>query len=141
MFLATPWWVNLLVLVPVVTYLVYRSWGLAVDRVALVAGLTFGLAFGFVEAVVVVYLRAATGLLSASQVMTITGPGSAQQATSQVLAAMPASLVSIERLREAATIVMLVSVAMLGAQTAWRASPYSSGPSPPGTLPTTRASG
>ncbi|MGD0694230.1 MAG: hypothetical protein ABSB82_05195 [Terriglobia bacterium] len=114
MSLATPWWVNLLAFVPAVTYLIYRSRGLSLDPKTLGIGLTFGIAFGFVEAAVVVYLRAATGILSGPQVMTIISPGSAQQGTAEVLAAMPASLVKIEMLREAATMAMLVSVALLG---------------------------
>jgi len=117
MFLATPWWVNLLVFVPIVTYVIYRRLGLSLDRIALGAGLTFGMAFGFVEAAVVVYLRAATGLLSGAQVMALTYPVNTHSATPEVLAAMPQALVKVEILREVATMVMLVSLALLAART------------------------
>ena len=63
MFLATPWWVNLLALVPVAAYISWRNGKLSLDKTTLASALAFGLAFGFVEASVVVYLRAAIGLL------------------------------------------------------------------------------
>lgn len=116
MSLATPWWVNLLAVVPAVTYLIYRNRGLSLDPKTLGAGLAFGIAFGFVEAAVVVYLRAATGILSGPQPMTLTNLTGAMPETAQVLASMPEHLVKVERLREAATMVMLASVALLGAR-------------------------
>jgi len=118
MFLATPWWVNLLVFVPIGTYLICRNRGLSLDKKALVAGCTFGIAFGFVEAAVVIYLRAASGLLALSPGMTstVTSPLGAVPPTAQILAGLPENLVAVEMLREAATIVMLVSVALLGAR-------------------------
>lgn len=61
-----------------------------------------GIAFGFVEAAVVVYLRAATGLL--------TGPHA------ETLVAFPESLYRIECFREAATMIMLGGIALLTAQ-------------------------
>ena len=58
---AHPWWVNLLVLVPVIMYFLWRRDGLdlSVRKKLMIAA--FALAFGFVEAAVVVYLRAAIG--------------------------------------------------------------------------------
>ena len=119
MFLATPWWVNLLLFVPAGTYMFYRSRGLSLDKKALAAGFAFGMAFGFVEAAVVVYLRAASGISPGSPGISaaIAIPAGALPSTSQVLASMPESLVRIEEVREAATIVMLASVALLGART------------------------
>ena len=64
----------------------------------------FGVAFGFVEAAVVVYLRAATGLLSAPQ--------------AKVIAAFPESLLRIECFREAATMIMLGVIAVLAGRNA-----------------------
>lgn len=120
MFLATPWWVNLLVVVPVGTYMIYRSRGLSLDKKALAAGFVFGMAFGFVESAVVVYLRAASGILPGSPGVTaaVASPDGGLPPTSQVLATMPESLVTVEKAREAATLVMLASVALLGARTA-----------------------
>src|ERR1700685_2702544 len=59
---AQPWWVNLLVLIPLATYFAYRRKGLSLQRRQLIIIATFAAAFGFVEAAVVVYLRA-IGLL------------------------------------------------------------------------------
>ena len=99
---ASPWWVNLLVLVPIIPYLLSRKAKLPLDRKRLLAVAVFGIAFGFVEAAVVVYLRAATGLLPVPQAH---GP-----------AALPETLVRIECFREAATLVMLGGIAWLAGQ-------------------------
>ena len=60
---AEPWWVNLLIAIPFVAYFLWRKRGLAIPWRTLVISGLFGIAFGFVEASVVVYLRAAVGLL------------------------------------------------------------------------------
>jgi hypothetical protein len=77
----------------------------------------FAAAFGFIEAVVVVYLRAATGLLpgyqgTLSDVIRRSGEFYQQ---SQALTQFPQSLLTLEVLREAATILILLSVAFLTA--------------------------
>jgi hypothetical protein len=113
---AQPWWVNLLVLIPFITYFAFRRKGLLLKRRQLIIIATFATAFGFVEAAVVVYLRAATGLLPG-----YTGTLSELRHSSEgyhqdkSLSQFPPSLLIIETSREAATIVMLVSVAMLAA--------------------------
>jgi hypothetical protein len=112
--------VNLLALVPISAYIFWRSRKLSLDKTTLVAGLIFGMAFGFVEAAVVIYLRCASGLLPVSYgtlAQTINHSGGGQP-VAQVLGSLPASLVNVERLREASTIVMLVSLAALGAKNA-----------------------
>lgn len=105
---ARPWWVNLLVLVPFASWYLWRRTGLALERRTLIAGALLGLSFGFVEAAVVVYLRAATALL----------PAAAPPPHQLVLLEMPARLLAIEVVREAATMVMLVAIALLGARRA-----------------------
>lgn len=90
---------------------------LIAKRQLLIVGL-FGIAFGFVEASVVVYLRAAVGFLpgymgTLSDVMS--------QATStyqqvQAAASIPQSLLTVEVFREIATIIILISVALLAAK-------------------------
>ena len=114
--LAEPWWVNLLLLIPILAYLMWR------DRLSLTwrqlahAGL-FAIGFGFVEAAVVVYLRAAIGLLPGYQgTLSDVARMSAQiyQQTHSV-SELPRSLLVVEVIREAATIVMLVAVALLAA--------------------------
>lgn len=102
--LATPLWVNLLILIPAVPYLLSRADKIRIGRKRLLVAALFGIAFGFVEAAVVVYLRAATGML----------PGQPGQA----LDAIPESLLEIERIREAATLIMLAGIAYLAARSA-----------------------
>ncbi|MGD0738106.1 MAG: hypothetical protein ABR957_00835 [Terracidiphilus sp.] len=99
---ASPWWVNLLILVPVAPYLLARKAKFTLGRRRLLVIAVFGIAFGFVEAAVVVYLRAATGLWPVPQ--------------AYAPAALPQSLVGIECFREAATIVMLGGIAWLAGQ-------------------------
>jgi hypothetical protein len=103
---AHPWWVNLLVIVPIVSYFAFRS-GLVISKMQLFIAAIFGIAFGFVEAAVVVYLRAASGLFPQSA--TIYQP-------SLVLNSVARGLLTIEFFRNAATIIMLVSVALLAAK-------------------------
>jgi len=115
---AQPWWVNLLVLVPVIAYVVWRRNGPALvwRRLALLAA--FALAFGFVEAAVVVYLRAALGLLP-GYMGTIAQLRYSSIGYEQVraLGQFPRGLLSVETIREAATIVILLSVTLLSAST------------------------
>ena len=75
----------------------------------LAVGGVFAASFGFLEAVVVVYLRAAVGLLpgykgTLSDVMRMSEEFYRQ---SQPIDQFPPSLLSLEVLREAATILML----------------------------------
>jgi hypothetical protein len=117
--LAQPWWVNLLILVPFLAALAFRRNGLRLSRQQLLASGIFAVAFGYVEAAVVVYIRASIGLL----------PGyNGTLADVQRLAAslyrqpileiqMPPALITIELFREAATLLMLASVALLMGRT------------------------
>lgn len=99
---AAPWWVNLLMFIPAVPYLLSRSTKVGMGKKRLLTVALFGITFGFVEAAVVVYLRAATGLW----------PGPPAKA----LAALPKILLKIECCREAATMVMLGVIAFLAGQ-------------------------
>jgi hypothetical protein len=115
--LAQPLWVNLLILIPVGIFFGWRGKGLQISGRQLLFAAVFALAFGFVEAAVVVYLRAATGLLpgypeTLSAVQPAGNPGAPYPAT---VAQFPASLLMVEVAREGATMIMLVSIAMLAA--------------------------
>ena len=115
-FLAQPWWVNLLLVVPFVIFFANRRTGLQFRWSQLLAAAIFALAFGFVESAVVVYLRAATGLLpgylgNLAQLRLSV----ASYDQSKSIADFPRSLLTIEVWREAATMFMLASVATLGA--------------------------
>ncbi len=114
---AQPWWVNLLILMPIISFYAFRK-GLQISRQALLSAATFGIAFGFVEAAAVVYLRAAVGLLpgyggTLADVANFSG-SIFQQA--QILAQLPKNLLAMEVLREIATMIMLVSIALLSAK-------------------------
>ena len=115
--LAQHWWVYLLIVVPALVSIQWRRKSLQLAwRQILTIGI-FALAFGFVEAAVVVYIRAAMGSLPGFNASTLTDirrlSMSYQQA--QYTNQFPQGLLTIEVMREAATMVMLVSVAMLAA--------------------------
>lgn len=115
MLFASPWWVNFLIVIPFVAYYLWRKDKLAISKRILVISGLFGVAFGFVEASVVVYLRAAVGLLpgyggTLSDVNTLSS-GIYQQA--QILSELPKSLLAVEFFREISTIIMLFGIAIL----------------------------
>jgi len=115
--IADPWWVNLLVLVPPFAYFRWRRGGILLARQPLVTSGVFAAAFGFVEAVVVVYLRAAVGLLPGYQgtLSDVISRSREFYQQSQAITQFPQSLLTLEVFREAATILMLLSVAFLTA--------------------------
>ncbi len=112
---AQPWWVNLLVIVPFVAYYFWRKEGLKISKSILIFSALFGIAFGFVEASVVVYLRAAVGLLPGygGTLADVVKFSSDIYQQSQILGELPKSLFAMEFLREFATITALISVAIL----------------------------
>ena len=113
---AHPWWVNLLALIPFITYAAFRRKRALPNWRQLTTLAIFAASFGFVEAAVVVYLRSATGLLPGYR-----GTLSELQHSSegyhqeQSISQFPQSLLTIEVYREAATMIMLVSVTLLAA--------------------------
>src|SRR3974390_154332 len=113
--LAQPLWVNLLALVPLSLYFALRRRGIQISWRQLLFATIFALAFGFVEAAVAVYLSAAAGLLpgytgTLSEVQRLARP---TQPETLPIAQFPQSLLTVEVLREAATILMLASIALL----------------------------
>jgi hypothetical protein len=113
---AEPWWVNLLILVPVFAYLRWRRTGLNLGGRQLLVITLFATAFGFVESAVVVYLRAAAGLLPGYQgtLADIQHSALAYQ-PERSLAVFPQSLLTVEAYREAATMIMLITLALAAA--------------------------
>ena len=74
----------------------------------------FGIAFGFVEAAVVVYLRSATGFLTLKNGMLLDSVNfQSFYQKPELIDRIPALLFSIELYREAATVVMLVAIAII----------------------------
>lgn len=115
--LAQPWWVNLLIFVPLLVYLVWRHKGPELTWRQLFALSTFAWAFGFAEASVVVYLRAAVGLLPGFQgTLAEVQRSISSYDQSKSIRQFPPSLLTIEGYREAATIVMLLSLTLLAAR-------------------------
>jgi hypothetical protein len=113
---AQPWWVNLLVLVPLITYFAFHRKGRLLNWRQLIALAIFAASFGFVEASVVVYLRAAVGLLPGYKgTLAQLQHSSEGYHQEESLSQFPQSLLTIELYREAGTMVMLVSVALLAA--------------------------
>lgn len=112
---AQPWWVNLLLLVPALSYLFWRRKGLLLSSGSLLTLVLFGASFGFVEAAVVVYLRAAAGASGhySSTISKLQDPSANYQEAVSSIAQFPQSLRTIEVFREAATMIMLGSVALL----------------------------
>jgi len=55
--LAHPWWVNLLLLVPLVAYFLFRREKPQLTSRELLISAMFALSFGFVEGAVAIYLR------------------------------------------------------------------------------------
>jgi hypothetical protein len=108
---AQPWWVNLAILVPVTIYFWCRRSSIVVTATQLIIVGLFATAFGFLEATVVVYLRAASGLLPGYQA-TLTDIAQISD-QSQAAGQLPPSLLNLEVLREAATMIMLITIALL----------------------------
>ena len=108
---AKPWWVNLLILVPLLSFFSWNRKRLVITLKQLVLAATFAAAFGFVEAAVVDYLRGNIPALA-----TATTPyESTSQAEMPVIAP---HLLTTEKFREAATLIMLVTVPFLAASRA-----------------------
>lgn len=112
MLLAQPWWVNLLILIPVVSFYFWRRAKLAIEWKTLVAAAAFAAAFGFVEAACVDYLR---GNVPSLQSLSIQP---SDIANPQALRVLPDHLLKTETFREAATLIMLIAVAFIGARRA-----------------------
>jgi hypothetical protein len=115
---AQPAWVNLLILIPLAVGFSFRGRGHSLSARQLIVITLFAGAFGFVEASVVVYLRAATGLLLGYR-ESLTDVRRSQEIYRPAisLSQIPQSLVSVEVCREAATMIMLSTVALLAAST------------------------
>jgi len=112
---AEPWWVNSFFLVPFIFHFWWRKSRLNLSSRHLLFSFAFALAFGFAESAVVVYLRAAAGLLPgvAGTLADVQQLAPGDYVQSAVLPAFPPSLLTVEVFREAATIVMLLSTAAL----------------------------
>ncbi len=123
--MASPWWVNLLLLVPFLAFWLWRG-GLRLSSRELIALSVWAAAFGVVEGAVVVYLRAVTASLLGfgADLAGVAKFSKALFSNPMALGSLPPSLYGVELLREVATIVMLAAVAFLtakGAKERWAA--------------------
>ena len=119
---AQPWWVNLLLLVPLLAYLVFRRKHPRLASHSLLACAVFALSFGFVEGAIAIYLGVALGLLpghagTLSDLARFTPDLDGAQA--QQFSHLSPGLLTVEIIREAATMLMLLSVAVLAVEK-WR---------------------
>lgn len=115
--MAHPWWVNLLITVPFISYVFWQRASISIRRTHLLAAALFAASFGVVEGTVVVYLRAVLGA-AAGYSTSLSGVAQFSESLNQVKlepTALPPSLLKVEVFREAATIFMLVSVGLLAA--------------------------
>jgi len=114
---AQPWWVNAALLAPVLAYFSWRRAGVPLAARELVISGVFAASFGVLEATVVVYLRAAIGLLPGyhGTLSDVVRLSENLYRPLEVVTGLPKSLLTLEVLREAATILMLLTVAFLTA--------------------------
>ena len=120
--LARPIWVNLLILVPILLFFYWRKNKLSITGKTLLYTLVLGIAFGIIEASVVIYLRAATGLLPGYEgtVLDVWKQASVIYYNQELLQKqLPMSLLVFELIREVGTIAMLWAVAFI-AVPKWR---------------------
>ena len=117
--LAQPWWVNLLVLIPIGGFWWWRTPGLRLPAWQLGLLTIWAAAFGFVEAAVVVYLRALVGGLLGYE-PTFSGIARLSvDVANKPLVVLPRDVLLLETSREAATMIMLLTLALLVAR-AWK---------------------
>jgi hypothetical protein len=114
--MAQPLWVNLLLLVPLISYYFWRKRPISTTaRQLLTCGL-FAIGFGVVEAAVVVYLRAVLAM-SAGYGATVSDVArfslAINAATIDPPPVLSKSLLVLEMCREAATMLMLVTLSIL----------------------------
>lgn len=120
--LASPFYINFLILVPLLLFLYLRKHKLSISSKTLLYTLIFGIAFGVIEASSVIYLRAATGLLPGYEGTIIDVWRMSKEIyfdNEILLKELPKSLFVFELIREAGTIVMISMIALIAANK-WR---------------------
>lgn len=115
MSLAEPFWVNLLILVPPILFFWFRKTKLDLSKKQLFLIALFGIAFGIVEASIVIYIRASLGFLPGFKGTIFDVWREVSPLYDQRLAvlALPQSYITFETIRETATMVMFVAIALL----------------------------
>lgn len=103
---ASPWWINLFILIPFLAFLLWKNKLDLSLKTLLLAGV-FAAAFAFVESAAVVYLREIAGLLPDK----LSGLNIPEQTA--LVSAMPPLILKVEIFREVATLVMIASIAWI----------------------------
>lgn len=118
MLFANPWWVNLLLFIPILLFVYWRKSKLNITLQTLILTAVFGIAFGYVESACVIYLRASTGLLPGYMQSLAEIQRQSIGIYNQTLLqkSLPMSLLTVELVREIATMIMLLSVAAISAK-------------------------
>src|SRR3989344_3419668 len=116
--LASPWWINLLFLVPVVLWFYWKKSKLVLTNKLLFQTAIFGIAFGFIESACVIYLRAATGLLPGFEgtLADVWRKSIGIYNQELLLRELPISLLTVELIREFGMMIMLLTVALIAAK-------------------------
>ncbi len=114
--LAHPWWVNLLLLVPLVAYFLFRREKPQLTRHQLLTSAIFALSFGFVEAAVAIYLGIDLLPGYARTLSDVKRLSADLDRQAQQVSNLPPGLLTVEVFREAATMLILLSVAILAKQ-------------------------
>ncbi len=96
--LASPFWVNLFILIPFILWFAWKK-RLNLTRYQLITLAIFAIAFGILEAIIVVYLRYIGQTVNQAQ----------------ALLALPDKIVQAEMIREACTLIILTAVAISSA--------------------------
>jgi hypothetical protein len=99
---ASPWWVNFFIFIPVIAYLGWRK-KLTLSRSVLIYTAFFGVAFGYIEATVVLYLRAMIKIENSMGNIT-------------VAMKLPTNILTAEIYREAATLIMIFLMALVASR-------------------------
>ena len=118
MIIAEPFWVNLLILVPPILFFWFRKTKLNLSKKQLLLITLFGIAFGIVEASIVIYIRASLGFLPGFKGTIFDVWRQISPLYDQTIAvlALPQSYLTFETIRETATMVMFVALSLLVAK-------------------------
>jgi len=111
--LAHPWWVNLLLLVPLVAYFAFSRKRPQLTSRELLTSAVFALSFGFVEAAVAIYLGIDLLPGYARTLSDVKRLSADLDRQAQQVSNLPPGLLTVEVFREAATMLILLSVAIL----------------------------
>lgn len=115
---SSPWWVNFLILVPVILFFWWRKNRLSLTKSELLKTAVFAFSLGLIESSVVIYLRAVLGFLPGYKgtIFDIWREASSFYNQQVVISNLPQSLVVIEVIREFSTMIILAAISWIVAK-------------------------